>query len=175
MHDSGLVFEKLALNKGDTLLDLGCGGGDYSTCAGNIVGHSGTVYALDIRPDLLDKVCEKAAAEGLGNIHPVVSDIRQQIDIPDKCIDVCLISTVLHIMDSTFEKAKLFTEIKRVLKPNGRLSVIECKKICSQFGPPMHKRISPQELEKELKDFRFIQTDYVDLGTNYMSLFVLKP
>jgi len=174
MHDSGLVFEKLALNKGDILLDLGCGAGDYSICAAKIVGESGIIYALDIWPEMPEKVCEEAATQGLKNIYPVVSDIRKRIDIPDNSIDVCLVATVLHTLDNLSEKDKLFAEIKRVLKPDGKLSVIECKKEVSKFGPPMHMRISPEELEEGLLEHAFTKADYVDLGINYMELFVLK-
>lgn len=174
MHDSGLVFEKLSLNVGDTLLDLGCGAGDYSIYAAKMVGKSGNVYALDLWQDMLDKVCEEAAAQGISNIHPVVSDIRDQINIQDKSIDACLIATVLHTMDFSLAKTTLFAELKRVIKPQGKLAVIECKKENSLHGPPLHMRISPEELEQGLGDYGFEKVDYTDLGGNYMALFVLK-
>lgn len=172
MHDSAMVFGMLALKKGDAFLDLGCGAGDYSLRAAEIVGDSGHIYALDLWPDMLNKICEEGAVRGLKNIHPVVSDIRQQIDIPDNCIDVCLVATVLHTLNDSSEKTKLFAEIKRSLKPGGKLAVIECKKD-NRFGPPMHMRISPEELEKELEPPGFLKTHHVDLVTNYMALFIL--
>ena len=172
-HDSNLVFEKLALHRGDTLLDLGCGAGDYSIHAAKTVGESGSVYALDLHQEILDNVCEKARAQGISNIHPVVSDIRRRIDIPDGGIDTCLIATVLHTIDFSTEKADLFSEVRRVLKPEGKLAVIECKKENSFHGPPLLIRISPEELEKGLGEYGFSKTDYVDLGLNYMVMFVL--
>ena len=174
MHDSGLVFEKLALNEGDALLDLGCGAGDYSIYAAKIVGKSGRVYALDLWQEMRDKVCEEAAAQGISNIHPVVSDICERINIPDKSMDACLIAAVLHMMDLSLVKATLFAELKRVIKPHGKLAVIECKKENSLHGPPLHMRISPEELEQGLGEFGFEKVDYTDLGSNYMALFVLK-
>ena len=174
MHDPAVVFRMLDLKKGDVFLDLGCGAGDYSLRAAEIVGESGSIYALDLWPDMLDKICEEGAVRGLKNIHPVVSDIRREIDIPDSCIDVCLVATVLHTLNDAPEKTKLYAEIKRVLKPGGKLAIIECKKDDSPFGPPIHMRISPKELEKELEVPGFLKTHHVDLGTNYMALFVLN-
>ena len=174
-HDSNLAFEKLALHRGDTLLDLGCGAGDYSIYAAKIVGESGNVYALDLHQEMLDNICKKAHAQGLLNIHPVVSDIRQRIDVPDGRIDTCLIATVLHTVDFSTEKANLFSEVRRVLKPEGKLAVIECKKENSLHGPPLPLRISPEELETGLGEYGFSKSDYVDLGPNYMMTFVLTP
>lgn len=56
VHDSGIVFEKLALKQGDILLDLGCGAGDYSIHAAGIVGESGSIFAVDLWPEMLDKI-----------------------------------------------------------------------------------------------------------------------
>ncbi len=173
-HDSDLVFKKLALHSGDTLLDLGCGAGDYSIYAAKIVGESGAVYALDLHQEMLDNICEKAHAQGLSNIHPVVSDIRQRVDLPDDRIDTCLIATVLHTIDFPTDKAILFSEVRRVLKPEGKLAVIECKKENSLHGPPMMIRISPEELETGLVEYGFSKTEYIDLGPNYMMTFVLN-
>lgn len=174
MQDPNIVFEKMALKKGDAFLDLGCGAGDYSICAAKIVGNTGNVYALDLYQNLLDNVCEEATKQGINNIHPVVSDIRRQIDILDSSINTCLIATVLHTIDFPTENARLFSEIRRVLKPNGKLAVLECKKEDSMFGPPMSRRISPEELEKALGKYGFSKVSYTDLGTNYFALFILS-
>ncbi|WMJ83211.1 class I SAM-dependent methyltransferase [Oscillospiraceae bacterium LTW-04] len=174
MQDSSLVFEKLALKQGDTLLDLGCGAGDYSIHAAGIVGETGNIYALDLWQEMLDKICEDAMTQGIHNIHPVVSDIRKKINLSNDSMDICLIATVLHMMDFKTETDSLFAEVKRVLKSGGKLAVIECKKENSSFGPPIQARISPNELEKGLVKFGFSKTDYIDLGSNYMVIFALS-
>ena len=174
MQDPGLVFEKLALKKGDIFLDLGCGAGDYSIHAARIVGETGSIFAVDLWSEMLDKICEDAIALGIHNIHPVVSDIRKKIEVSNASMDVCLISTVLHMMDFLTETDRLFAEIKRILKPGGKLAIIECKKENSSFGPSINLRISPEELEKGLVKFGFSKINYIDLGANYMVMFVLS-
>ncbi len=76
-------------------------------------------------------------------------------------------------MDLNKCKDKLFSEIKRILKPNGRLAIIECKKEISNFGPPFHMRISALEIDEMLKQYDFVKVSAIELGINYMIQFVL--
>jgi hypothetical protein len=65
----------------------------------------------------------------------------------------------------------LFKKIQRILKPSGRLAIIECKKEKQPFGPPMHLRISPQEMEASLSPIGLKKIDYQDLGYTYLIQF----
>lgn len=170
-HDSGQVFEHLALQEGNAFLDVGCGAGDYSIFAAKQVGESGYVYALDLHQGMLENVKKEALEQGIVNLYPVFSDIRDRINLPDDLIDTCLLATVLHTMPLSSDRQKVFSEVGRVLKPEGKLAVIECKKKNTLHGPPIHMRISPEELETGLGGYGFIKTAYVDLGFNYMMVF----
>jgi ubiquinone/menaquinone biosynthesis C-methylase UbiE len=174
VHDPELVFGELKLKEGDLFLDLGCGVGDYSLQAAKIVGVSGLVYALDIREELLDGLAEEADLQGLKNIRTKVSDINSPLAITDNCIDVCFIATVLHLFNLNEDGKILFNEIHRVLKPDGRLAIIECKKEDLPFGPPIHLRNSPEELEAAIIPYGFEKFSYVNLGYNYMIQFDVK-
>lgn len=173
MHDPDLIFRKLNLIKGYSFLDLGCGAGDYSIQAAKIVGDYGLVYALDIREELLTGLMDEANIQGLKNIRTIVSDINDPLLLESNCIDVCFIATVLHILDLDRDGEKLFKEINRVLKLNGQLSVIECKKENTSFGPPVYMRNSPEELENIITRYGFKKLNYIDLGYNYMVQFML--
>jgi ubiquinone/menaquinone biosynthesis C-methylase UbiE len=168
MHDSELVFDKLSLRKGDIFLDVGCGAGDYSIYASKIVGDSGVVYALDIWEDLLSSLNEEAVLKGLKNIKTMVSDVNSSLPIEDHSVDVCFIATVLHSLEIDKDGEKIFKEIYRILKPQGRLAIIECKKEDLPFGPPKHRRHSAEELEEVVRVYGFKKTEYVDLGYNYL-------
>ncbi|WDV45190.1 methyltransferase domain-containing protein [Clostridiaceae bacterium M8S5] len=174
MHDPELVFNKLNLREGDIFLDLGCGAGDYSMYASKIVGDSGKVYALDIWEDSLNSIKEESVLKGFTNIKTIVSDIKKPLPINNKSIDVCFIATVLHTLDIDKVGEKIFREINRILKIQGRLVIIECKKEDLPFGPPKQLRHSPEELEEIAKLNGFKKTAYVDLGYNYMVEFIAK-
>jgi len=96
MHDPELVFGELKLKKGDHFLDIGCGTGDYSLYAAEIVGNSGQIYALDIQDELITNLKEKIHQESLKNIKAIVSDIAYPLPFEDNSVDVCFISTVLQ-------------------------------------------------------------------------------
>lgn len=172
MHDPELVFSALALIEGDSFLDMGCGPGDYSIRASEIIGDSGIVYALDRWQDVIDDLAEKARSRGFRNIRAVVSDISEHLPVDDESVDLCFISTVLHSLDLADVETSLFGEIRRVLKPGGRVAIIECKKEEQQFGPPMSMRLSPEEIQGSIIRYGFETMDLVDLGYNYMITFV---
>ena len=103
-----------------------------------------------------------------------MADITDPLPIEDCSIDACLLATVLHIPDVSKGRKRLFNEIRRVLKPNGRLAVLECKKEDMPFGPPLHMRLSQEELETFVPEYGFVKIDSVDLGYNYLIQFALK-
>ena len=158
MQDPDIVFRELNLKEGDTFLDIGCGTGDYTIRAATEVGRNGTVFAADIQ-------------EGLENIQAFVNDIQNPLPFENNSIDVCFISTVLHSLDLNKVGPLLFREIKRVLKQDGRLAIIECNKENLTFGPPIHMRISADEIEKIVLSYGFVQISHVDLGFNYLVTF----
>jgi ubiquinone/menaquinone biosynthesis C-methylase UbiE len=168
LHDSELAFREMKLKEGDSFLDIGCGPGDYAVRASAIVGDSGTVYALDRWKELIDKLKEKADSQGLRNIRAMVSDITCSLPVKDSSIDVCFIATVLHGFDFARDGEALFSEIRRVLKPGGRVAVVEFKKEEMDFGPPVDIRLSPKDVEDLLTPYGFQKRSVTDLGCSYM-------
>jgi ubiquinone/menaquinone biosynthesis C-methylase UbiE len=171
MHDPDKVFDRLALKPGDVLLDLGAGPGDYSLKAAELVGPTGMVLALDRREEAVRALGEKAGELGFENVKPMLGDITQELPVADNRVDVCLICTVLHIFPWPKFELNMFSEIKRVLKPGARLAVIECKKEDQPWGPPLHMRISPEEMEQGLEPRGYVKTGYADLGKTYLIQF----
>lgn len=171
MHDPELVFGELKLKNGYSFLDMGCGPGDYAIQASKLVKDSGVVYAIDRWQDVIDDLIEKANSEGLKNIRGMVSDITRPLPIEKGCIDIYFISTVLHSLDLNKDSNMIFSEIHRVLKPDGRLVIIECKKEEMPFGPPLNMRLSSEELVNSITQYGFETISLVDLGYNYMIQF----
>ena len=174
MHDPEVIFNELNLKKGDSFLDLGCGPGDYAIRASGIVGNMGAVYALDKRQYLVASLMEKAGSQGLENIKAMVCDITGPLSVDAGCIDVCLLSTVLHIFNLAKIEKTLFNEIRRVLKPDGRVAIIECKKEEQPFGPPKHMRLSPSDIKDSIEKYGFKKSKLLDLGYNYMIQFFIE-
>ncbi|ABD41070.1 UbiE/COQ5 methyltransferase [Methanospirillum hungatei JF-1] len=174
MQDPDIVFRELNLNEGDTFLDIGCGTGDYTIRAATEVGRNGTVFATDIQEGLVHELMKKAEDSGLENIQAFVNDIQNPLPFENNSIDICFISTVLHSLDLNQTGPLLLREIKRVLKKDGILVIIECNKENLTFGPPVHMRISADEIEKIVSPYGFVQISHADLGFNYLVTFIIQ-
>lgn len=171
LHDPEVIFRELKLKDGGSFLDLGCGAGDYAFCASKMVGRSGTVYALDKWPEVVSSLIGKADSLGISNIKAMSCDITDSLPVGDGSIDVCLLATVLHIPDVAKSAKSLLKETRRVLKPGGHIAVIEIKKEEMPFGPPMHMRLSPADVEEMLSSNGFTKIALTDLGYSYMIQF----
>ena len=170
--DSKKLFSELRLKENTTLLDLACGSGAYSIAASEYIGEEGQIYAVDLWKEGIDNLLKEVKIKQINNIHANIADISIHIPMESSCIDVCLMATVLHdlIQDDTDQET--LGELKRVLKPNGSLAIIEFKKIEGPPGPPIQIRISPEKLDAILfsHDFRKVLT--TDIGPyNYLSIF----
>jgi cyclopropane fatty-acyl-phospholipid synthase-like methyltransferase len=172
MYDAQLVFDKLHLAKGDVFVDLGCGAGDHSFIAAQHVGRKGMVYALDRWPEAISKIEDKVSSRSIKNIKPISSDITKALPINDESADVCFMATVLHCIASGEDREYLCKEISRILKPDGKIAILEIKKQKTSFGPSVEMRLSAEEIENIFKPYGFIKVDLTDLGNFY--LIILK-
>lgn len=173
MQSPEIIFKELDLKKGDRFLDVGCGAGDYSIHASEIISETGKVYALD-REKIADDFRKRVRLSRMKNIEIKTFDIKETFPIESKSIDVCFIATVLHAIDISNNEKNIFNEIKRVLKPKGRLAIVECKKEDLSFGPPLKMRIAPEEIEQMAKKYGFKKFNFVNLGFNYLIQFENK-
>jgi thioredoxin type arsenate reductase len=112
-----------ALRRGETVLDLGSGGGFDCFIAGKKVGASGRVIGVDMTPDMITKARSNTGAyagqTGLTNVEFRLGEI-EHLPVPDASVDVVLSNCVLNLSP---DKAQVWKEIARVLKPGGRVAV----------------------------------------------------
>ena len=112
------LLREAGVGPGMTVLDFGCGPGGFSVAAARLVGPGGLVLAVDIEP-LARRSVEKAAQkEGLTNLRPL--DGSETAKLQDRSVDMALLYDVLHDLE---EPGPVLTELHRLLKPGGILSV----------------------------------------------------
>jgi ubiquinone/menaquinone biosynthesis C-methylase UbiE len=139
------VLRRLGLSRGDSIADIGCGPGFFTLPAAEIVGEGGLVMAADIQGEMLSAIRSRAAEHGFTNVH-VVKTSDKEIPIPDASCDVVLLAFVL---DEVEQRASFLHRAARLLKPGGRLAVLEWEKEQQTVGPPIADRISPEELRAD--------------------------
>lgn len=104
---------------GETILDLGCGGGIDSILAARRTGATGRVLALDFLPEMLERTHAAAQVAGLENVE-VLQGEMEAIPLPDDSVDLVLSNGVINL---SARKARVLAECARVLRPGGRLCV----------------------------------------------------
>jgi arsenite methyltransferase len=107
------------LREGETVLDLGSGGGVDVILSAKRVGPTGTVYGLDMTDEMLALAQQNAHDAGVTNVH-FLKGIIEQIPLPADSVDVVISNCVINL---STDKASVLTEIARVLKPSGRIGV----------------------------------------------------
>lgn len=175
MQEPGLVFDALDICPGRHILDMGCGAGDYALQAARLTGPLGRVTAVDHWSPTVDALKTAAKAAGLSQIQCLTADITKPLPVKQNSMDLCMAFTVLHIFGAENSRKSLFLEAARVLKSKGKLAVMECKKEEMSFGPPIHMRLSPEEVETMAVGCGFRKIGYTDLGYNYLAMFSLAP
>ncbi len=170
--DFGTFLAALDLGTDVVLLDAACGAGRYAVEIARQSTAIRKIYAFDLWEEGIDRPRLKAGSLGLETIEAAVCDMSRTIPLEDNRVDICLMATVLHDLIVAGTHAGAMQEITRVLKPNGRLAVVEFKKMPGPPGPPEKVRLSPQDLENVLVPLGFCPKDTVELGaTTYLSVF----
>jgi len=123
------VMDALSIADGSRVADLGAGGGWFTIRLAHRVGPNGLVYAEDVQPPMIDAITRRVEREGLRNVHTVRGNFDDPA-LPHAAVDAALLVGVF----GQLEKPVVFlSNVRDVLKPAGRLGIIEFKP--GGFGP----------------------------------------
>ena len=151
-----LVIEALEIKPGQTIADLGAGSGYYSFRIAPLVGPTGKVLAVDIAPEMLEAIAERARREKIANVTTVRSSARDP-NLPARSVDLLFMVDVYHELEYPYE---VMTQVRAALKPGGRVALIEYRAEDPEvLIKPLHK-MSERQVRREMQaaGFKHVKT-----------------
>lgn len=129
------ILARAGVKEGERVLDVGCGTGSLAIAAKQRVGPAGSVSGLDASPEMLARARKKAAKAGLDVSFR--EGIVQNMPFPDSSFDLALSSVMLHHL-SRSARQLCANEMRRVVKPGGRVMAVDFSKPTSRHGVMGH-------------------------------------
>ena len=137
----------LQLRPGQTIADIGAGSGYYTVLLSAAVGPRGRVYATDIQPEMLALIREKVEKRRLSNVE-LLQGTATESRLPDGAIDLALMVDVYHELS---EPQAFLRSLKRALKADGRLVLIEFRKEDASVPIRLEHKMTVREARTELE------------------------
>jgi len=122
LHDPGAILDGLVA-EGQTVADVGCGGGHFSLGLARLVGVEGRVIAIDLQSKMLERTRKRARRGGLEGVLDFRLCTPRRLGL-DEPLDLVLAFWMVH---EVMDQAAFFSEIKSALRPSGHLLVAEPK------------------------------------------------
>lgn len=136
----GEILNALGIKKGQTVADIGAGSGYLTVKLSERVGEGGAVFAEDIQQEMLDYMNKRLTEKGIENVTLVLGAMDDP-NLPPNSLDVAILLSTYHEIAQPIDFIK---KIKRALRPQGRLAILEFSDE-SPIGPPIQVRL-PEEL-----------------------------
>lgn len=142
--DPAVMVRKLELAPGTTVADFGCGAGYFTFEAAKAVGAEGKVYALDILPAALEAVMSRVKVLGLSNVETKRANLEKigGSGLQSESVDWVILKDMLFQNDN---KEIILQEIFRILKPDGRVFLMEWIPADVPMGPEEGMRVSEED------------------------------
>ena len=135
----------LGLTEGMRVADFGAGTGDHTLAVGKRVGAHGKVYAIDVNKNLLDRLQSEAKRQGVLNLEIIWGDLEKRggSTLKEDAVDLVLLANVLFQSEARYS---MLLEARRIVRPGGRVAVIEWSDSFAGLGPAPESVVQPTAL-----------------------------
>jgi ubiquinone/menaquinone biosynthesis C-methylase UbiE len=162
------VLKALALREGEAVADIGSGTGYFTVRFARAVGGTGTVYAVDVSPDMVRHLNRRLRDEGISNVRTVLAEPDDPL-LGDGSVDrFVIVNTWHHIHD----QAGYLEKMKRMLRPGGQIVHIDFHEGDLPVGPPAGHKIPRDDLVAQMQKAGFrLATEHDFLPYQYFLIF----
>lgn len=157
------ILKSIGLTDGDKIADVGCGIGYFTFPASKIVGKNGKVFALDILPEMIDEIEQKIKDNNSDNVITVLTE-ENNTKLKDNEVNYAFLCNVLHEAE---DKKVFLNEVKRIISPNGVISIVEWRKIDNEYGPPTDHRVDENHVGALLKEIGFNEVEISHINEHF--------
>jgi ubiquinone/menaquinone biosynthesis C-methylase UbiE len=149
--------------------DFGAGAGFYTFSLARKVGKSGVVYAIVSRSSMLEKISKEAKEQKLDNIEIIWADIESKngTSLQSHILNFVVIANTFFMIKDKF---KVIEEIKRLLRPKGKVLVVEWSDNQAGFGPHKDHLVKEEVIEKLFLDAGFTKKNNIDAGDHHYGI-----
>ena len=166
-----LLMSALHIHSGATVADLGCGTGYFTWRLAQQVGPKGKVYAVDVQQSMLDLTKDAVDAHNARNVEYVLATDSSP-RLPEQSVDLVFIAYAYHEFG---DPESMMRAIRRVLKPGGRVMVLEYAKESNIAPASTIHRMSFEEIRSEIEPIGFVVDQLLDfLPVQHGVIFTIK-
>lgn len=163
------IIKTISLKQGQSIADIGAGGGYFSLRFAEIVGKNGRVYAVDTNQKFIEFIRKTAREKRLTNIYPLLVT-EDKSDLAEKSLDAIFMRNVTHHLSN---RTQYFIKLKRSLKPDGRIIIIDYKPSKSfSFPGILGHHVAKDTIMQEMKDAGYVlEHDFDFLPKQHFTLY----
>jgi ubiquinone/menaquinone biosynthesis C-methylase UbiE len=160
------VVKNLAPQQGDRIVDMGAGSGAYTFACAQYVGETGRIYAIDVQKDLLTKIINESQRQNIQNIDTLWADIESpnSTRFNDATIDIVILSNTLFQLP---DKSAPLIEAARIIKPGGRVVVIDWSESFGHMGPHPEDVLTADAAKKLIETSGLVATQRFTPGAHH--------
>ncbi len=165
--------KQFGLAPGMLMADFGSGSGFYTMAEARVVAPGGKVFAVDIQKDLLQKLKNNARDNHLSNIDIIWGDLEKLggTKIREGSLDAV---TVCNLFFQISNKDSLCLEVKRILRPNGRVLVVDWEASFGGIGPKQSDVMPKMQMTALFQDHGFVLDREIEAGAHHYGLIFRK-
>jgi cyclopropane fatty-acyl-phospholipid synthase-like methyltransferase len=161
------VVASLGLGPAQSVADIGAGTGYFAVRFAR-QSPGGKVFGVDIEPDMIRYLTERATREKLPNLVPVLGTAADPA-IPGR-VDLIFVCDTYHHIE---QRTAYFQKVSASLAPGGRLAIVDFKATDTPVGPPLAMRVAPSQIDAELAPagFKRVSLDETTLPHQYIVVY----